>query len=166
MTLHIVLVNPEIPQNTGNIVRTCAALGAVLHLVEPLGFSIADRYLKRAGLDYWHMAMVETHPSLEAALGNTPRENIFPASARGTRSHISAPYPDPCWLVFGPESTGLSDHILDRYAGQVVRIPMREGARSLNLSNAVAVLAYEVFRQWGFDGLSAVRAATTEGEPV
>jgi len=164
MTLHIVLVHPEIPQNTGNIVRTCAALGATLHLVEPLGFSIADRYLKRAGLDYWHLASVQIHQSLDEALADAPPRSIFLASARGNRSHVSPHYTDPCWIVFGPESTGLSDDILESFPGQVVRIPMRGGARSLNLSNAVAVFAYEVFRQCGFDGLNTVREAVTEGE--
>ncbi len=158
MNLNVVLVNPEIPQNTGNVARTCAALGATLHLVEPLGFSLEDRYLKRAGVDYWPLVSVCLHPSVERVLELSDRSARFFATARGSVVYNELQYPDPCWLFFGPESTGLPDSLLCQNRSNVVRLPMREGTRSLNLSNAVAVLAYEVFRGHGFPGLQ--RAAS------
>jgi tRNA (cytidine/uridine-2'-O-)-methyltransferase len=163
MDLHIVLVNPEIPQNTGNIARTCAALGATLHLVEPLGFSLEDRYLKRAGLDYWNLLSVLRHQDVAGATEGASSEEVFCVSVRGEVSYTSPEYPERCWLMFGPESTGLDQRILDVNRGRVVRIPMRTEARSLNLSNAVALLAYEVFRQHGFPQLNQFPVASKQG---
>lgn len=153
MNLHIVLLEPEIPQNTGNVARTCAALGAVLHLIEPLGFSLEDRYLRRAGLDYWPFVQVRIHPNLDAFLKDSKTENIYPASRRGTRFYTEYQYPDLCYFLLGKESTGLPQEVLDRFPDRVVRIPTRAGIRSLNLSSAAAVLAYEYARQKGFPGL-------------
>jgi len=153
LNLNIVLVNPEIPQNTGNVARTCAALGATLHLVEPLGFSLEDRYLRRAGLDYWHLLEVRVHAGLGEVLGRCDRASRFFASAHATEEYTRISYPDPCYLFFGPESKGLPGALLNGDEGQAVLIPVREGARSLNLSNAVAVVAYEVHRQNRFEGL-------------
>jgi tRNA (cytidine/uridine-2'-O-)-methyltransferase len=154
ISLHIVLLEPEIPQNTGNIARTCSALGAVLHLIEPLGFSLADRYLRRAGLDYWPFVQVRVHPNLEAFLQEYGTEHLYLASRRGKRFYTEVQYPDPCYFLLGKESTGLPQEILDRFPDRVVRIPTQAGVRSLNLSSAAAVLAYEYARQKGFPGLT------------
>jgi len=159
MNLNIVLVNPEIPQNTGNVARTCAALGATLHLIEPLGFSLEDRFLKRAGVDYWSQVSVRLHPTVDSVFEISDPTARFFATARGSIVYSDLRYPDPCWLFFGPESTGLPDSLLLQNTGNVVRLPMREGTRSLNLSNAVAVLAYEVFRSRGFPGLKRAASA-------
>lgn len=151
--LHIVLVEPEIPQNTGNIVRTCAALGAELHLVEPLGFSLEDRYLKRAGLDYWNDVIVATHESFdEYHRLNANRDYVY-TTKRGTRRFTAIEYRSPCSIVFGKETQGLSSEILAGNEDRTVRIPMRPGIRSLNLSNAVAIVAYESLRQIRYAGL-------------
>lgn len=152
MSLHVVLVEPEIPQNTGNVARTCAAVGATLHLVHPLGFQTDERAVRRAGLDYWHLVTVVEHPSVEAFLAAHDGELIL-FSRRGTRAHTGISYTPECYLVFGSETTGLSESILTRYAGRVVRIPMRDGVRCLNLSNAVAVGVYEALRQLQFPGV-------------
>lgn len=152
MSLHVVLVEPEIPQNTGNVARTCAAVGATLHLVHPLGFQTDDRAARRAGLDYWHLVTVVEHPSVEAFLA-THNDELILFSRRGTRAHTSISYTPECYLVFGSETTGLRESILARYPGKVVRIPMRDGVRCLNLSNAVAVGVYEALRQLQFPGL-------------
>lgn len=158
MNLNIVLVNPEIPQNTGNVARTCAATGAVLHLVEPLGFSLEDRYLRRAGLDYWHLVEVRVHPRLDDVFELSGADSRFLASVHATEVYTGISYPDPCYLVFGPESRGLPRSLLAGKAGKPIRVPVREGARSLNLSNAVAVIAYEVLRQNAFEGLVTARS--------
>ena len=152
--LHIVLLEPEIPQNTGNIARTCSALGAVLHLIEPLGFSLEDRYLRRAGLDYWPLVQVRVHSNLEAFFQECGPEHLYLASRRGKRFYTEVRYPDPCYFLLGKESVGLPQEILDRFPDRVVRIPTKEGVRSLNLSSAAAVLAYEYARQKGFPGLT------------
>ena len=154
MILRIVLVEPEIPQNTGNIARTCAATGSVLHLVKPLGFSTDDRSLKRAGLDYWNLLEVVYHESLEEFLREF--DGCLPTfvTRKAAVPYTSRRYGGDCALIFGKESTGLPDEVLECYGGSTVRIPMVEGARSLNLSNAVAIMAYEVLRQWGFPGLA------------
>ena len=150
---HIVLVEPEIPQNTGNIVRTCAATGCVLHLVRPLGFELSDKYLKRAGLDYWGLADVRVHDDLSSALGEIPgRLHFFTTKARGTYS--DAGYSAGDGLIFGKETKGLDEELLLLHEKECVRIPMIGGARSLNLSNAVAVAVYEGLRQNSFGGLS------------
>lgn len=153
MALNIVLVHPEIPQNTGNIARTCAATGCVLHLIEPLGFSLSDKYLKRAGLDYWHLMTCRTWPDLNAFLSENAGARMHFASTKAPRSYTTASYRDGDFLVFGCETRGLPENLLERAYDRCIRIPMRAEARSLNLSNSVAIVAYEALRQLGFPGL-------------
>ncbi|AFG37884.1 tRNA (cytidine(34)-2'-O)-methyltransferase [Spirochaeta africana] len=153
MQLNLVLVEPEIPQNTGNIARTCAAVGARLHLVKPMGFTITDKHLKRAGLDYWHLVDLQYHESLEEFLDVTPAENCIFATTKGGQVYADLPLPDSCYLVFGKETAGLPRWLLERYRQQAARIPMRPEARSLNLSNSAAIMAYDVLRRWGFPDL-------------
>lgn len=164
MALNIVLVNPEIPQNTGNIARTCAATGAVLHLIEPLGFQISDKYLKRAGLDYWRLMTYHVWPSLEAFLAAHPDARMHFASTKSPRGYHQAEYRDGDFLVFGCETRGLPENLLEKVYDRCVRIPMRAEARSLNLSNAVAIVLYEALRQTGFDGLRDQGALTGREE--
>ena len=151
--LHIVLLEPEIPQNTGNISRTCAVTGAELHLIGPMGFSTEDRWLKRAGLDYWHLLKVFYYENWEAFRKAHPNVRPWMASSKGAKSYCDVSYGDDVWLLFGKETHGLPEPLLAADYGRAVRIPMREGARCLNLSNAVAVMAYEILRQQGFAGL-------------
>jgi tRNA (cytidine/uridine-2'-O-)-methyltransferase len=152
MPLNIVLVEPEIPQNTGNIARTCAATGSRLHLVEPLGFKIDDRQLKRAGLDYWHMLDVQTYGNLEEFFRLNPGRYLF-ASTKAGVCYAEAEYRNRDYLIFGRETKGLpEDLLMKNYAG-AIRIPMLADARSLNLSNAVAIVAYEALRQLGYPGM-------------
>ncbi|MDL2319406.1 tRNA (cytidine(34)-2'-O)-methyltransferase [Eubacteriales bacterium OttesenSCG-928-A19] len=158
--MHIVLVEPEIPQNTGNIARTCAATGSTLHLVRPLGFSLSDRYLKRAGLDYWPMARVNVHDDFPALLAAFPGHALYFFTTKAARSYADFRYPEDAMLVFGRETRGLPESLLARYPGQCARIPMLEGARSLNLSNSVAVAVYEALRQHDFAGLTEAGALT------
>jgi len=165
MPMNIVLVNPEIPQNTGNIARTCAATGAVLHLIEPLGFSLADKYLKRAGLDYWGLMTYHVWPSLQDFLLTYPDARMHFASTKAPRGYHEATYQDGDFLIFGCETRGLPETLLERVYDRCIRIPMRPEARSLNLSNAVAVTLYEALRQTGFEGLSAQGALTGRDEP-
>lgn len=149
--MHIVLVEPEIPPNTGNIARTCAATGTVLHLVEPLGFQITDRHLKRAGVDYWHLVQLYTHAGWEvlpAALKDPGHLHLF--TSHGGARYDQVRYAPDDVLVFGRESSGLPESLLDRYAERRRVIPMRTGVRSLNLSNAVALALYEALRQQDF----------------
>jgi len=145
--LNIVLVEPEIPPNTGNVSRLCAGLGAILHLVGPLGFSLDDRYLRRAGLDYWEHVRLERHDSLEAMLARHGDARLVLTSSTASVLHTEWAYQPGDFLVFGKESAGLPREWLSRYAGQCVRIPHWGPVRSLNLSNAVAVVAYEAARQ-------------------
>ena len=152
--MHIVLVNPEIPQNTGNIARTCAATGAMLHLIEPLGFELSDRYLKRAGLDYWRLMTLQVHSSWEAFLRAWPDVSLRFATTKAPRSYSEVSYGPDDFLVFGRETKGLDEALLAANYDRCVRIPMREEARSLNLANSVAVLLYEALRQLDFPGLS------------
>lgn len=152
--LNIVLVEPEIPQNTGNVARTCAVTGARLHLVGPLGFSIDDRHLKRAGLDYWHMLDVTCYDNLTDFFARNPGPFFF-FSSKARRVYTDVQYPAGCYLLFGKETAGLPEELLLRHADTAVRMPMLAGARCLNLSNSVAVGAYEVLRQWDFPGLRA-----------
>ncbi len=150
--LNVVLVEPEIPQNTGNVARTCALTGARLHLVEPLGFRIDDRRLKRAGLDYWHLLDITVYKSLsDFFTRNTGNFYYFSTKARKTHSEVA--YPDGCYLVFGKETAGLPESLLHDNPDTCVRIPMLDNpdARSLNLSNSVGV--YEALRQWNYPGL-------------
>lgn len=152
MRLNIALVEPQIPQNTGNIARTCAVTGAALHLVKPLGFEIDDRKLKRAGLDYWDKLDITYYDSIEELFAAGMPMYFFTTKARRAHSDIS--YPDNCCLVFGREDAGLPENILYASPDKCVRIPMRDTLRSLNLSNSAAIAAYEVLRQWGYPGLS------------
>lgn len=149
--LNIVLVEPEIPQNTGNISRTCAATGARLHLVGPLGFSIDDRQLKRAGLDYWRLLDITLYDSLEDFFARNSGPYFY-FSTKAKHIHSAVTYPDGAYLVFGKETAGLPEELLHAHPESCVRLPMLDddAARSLNLSNAVAVGAYEVWRQWGY----------------
>ena len=157
MKLNIVMVEPEIPQNTGNIARTCAAIGAKLHLVKPLGFDITDKYLKRAGLDYWDKLEIEEHDSLEKFLEKyKPEENnMYFSTTKGQQCYSDMDYSklNEVFLVFGKETKGLPEDLLQKYIKNTIRIPMREHLRSLNLSNSVAIVAYEVLRQVGFNEL-------------
>lgn len=148
--IHIVLLEPEIPQNTGNIARTCAATGSELHLVEPLGYKLEDKYLKRAGLDYWPLVKVHVHKDFAQLLAAYPQGEFYYASTKAPRSYAQVDYPEDVFLVFGRESRGLPENLLERVYDRCIRIPMIEGARSLNLSNSVAIVAYEVLRQHGF----------------
>ena len=154
--IHIVLVEPEIPQNTGNIARTCAATGSRLHLVEPLGFKLEDRYLKRAGLDYWHMVEVDVYPELGSLLKRWQGNSFYYASTKAAHNYAEIRYPADrdVFLVFGKESRGLPENLLTKVYDRCIRIPMIEEARSLNLSNSVAIVTYEVLRQQGFRNLA------------
>ena len=152
--MHVVLVNPEIPQNTGNIARTCAATGAMLHLIKPLGFELSDKYLKRAGLDYWHMMTLEIHPSWAAFVEKYPDARLHFATTKAPRDYCAAEYRDGDFLVFGRETKGLDEELLAANYDSCVRIPMKPDARSLNLSNSVAIVIYEALRQQGFPNLS------------
>ena len=152
--LNIVLVEPEIPQNTGNISRTCAATGARLHLVGPLGFALDDRRMKRAGLDYWPLLDVTVYPSLSDFFARNTGP-FFYFSTTAPHIHSDMTYPDGSYLVFGKETAGLPESLILQNLDHAVRLPMLqdEAARSLNLSNAVAVGTYEVLRQWGYPAL-------------
>ena len=150
--LHIVLLEPEIPQNAGNVVRTAAATGSVLHLVEPLGFSLDEKHLKRAGLDYWDKARIVVHKSVEAFFSSIEGGRVFFFSSKGHRRYDEVSYLDGDYLVFGKESVGIDEALLKEHEDNVLRIPMLEGIRCLNLSNAVALVVYEALRQNGFPG--------------
>ncbi len=165
MAMNIVLVEPEIPQNTGNIARTCAATGAVLHLVRPLGFSLDDRYMRRAGLDYWFLMRYRVYDDLADFFRRNPEGRFWFASTKAPRSYAQARYEDGDFLVFGRESRGLPENLLAARYDSCVRIPMRPEARSLNLSNSAAVLLYEALRQQGFPDLAAAGALTGREEP-
>ena len=153
--LHVVLIEPEIPQNTGNIARTCAATGSELHLVKPLGFKLEDKYLKRAGLDYWPLVKVHVHEDFAQVLAQYPGAPFFYASTKAPRSYAQASFPRDAFLVFGKESRGLPENLLERVYEHCIRIPMVSSARSLNLSNSVAIVVYEALRQQGFEGLTS-----------
>lgn len=153
MVLNIVMVEPEIPQNTGNVARTCAATGARLHLVGPMGFKLDDRKLKRAGLDYWHLLDITYYDSLEEFFSKNQGEFFF-FSTKAPRRHTDVRYPDGCYLFFGKETAGLPEALLFQNKDRCVRIPMLSEARSLNLSNSVAVGVYEALRQWDSPALS------------
>ncbi|MCI9245925.1 MAG: tRNA (uridine(34)/cytosine(34)/5-carboxymethylaminomethyluridine(34)-2'-O)-methyltransferase TrmL [Clostridia bacterium] len=160
MKLNIVMVEPEIPQNTGNIARTCAAIGAKLHLVKPLGFEISDKYLKRAGLDYWDKLTIEMHENLQEFLEKYPPEknDMYFATTKGKQCYSDMDYTksEEVFLLFGKETKGLPEDLLQKYIQNTIRIPMKEHLRSLNLSNSVAIVAYEVFRQVGFEQLEEI----------
>ena len=150
MSLNIVLVEPEIPQNTGNIARTCAAIGATLHLVHPLGFDISEKAVKRAGLDYWDKLDIIEYSSLQEFKEKVKSKNIYLLSTKANKVYTDIKYEDDSYLVFGPETRGLpEEYILDNFEN-TVRIPMKKNIRSLNLSNSVAIVAYEVQRQLNY----------------
>lgn len=153
--LNIVLVEPEIPQNTGNVARTCAATGARLHLVEPLGFDISDKAVKRAGLDYWHLVDLHVWKSLEELFAAEDPQDLWLATSKGVKSYAdpTVTFRDGCWLFFGKETAGLPWDFRERWRDRCLRIPIRAEARCLNLSNSVAILAFEALKQTGFQGL-------------
>lgn len=151
--INIVLVEPEIPQNTGNIARTCAATGSALHLVKPLGFAIDDRKLKRAGLDYWHELNITYYDSLSDFMEKHGGDSLYYFSTKAPRSYSEVTYPSDVYLVFGKETAGLPESLIEKNLDKSVRLPMRENLRSLNLSNTVAVAVYEALRQREFEGL-------------
>ena len=151
--LNIVLVEPEIPQNCGNIARTCAATGCCLHLIKPLGFDISEKAVRRAGLDYWHMVDVRVYENLEDFFRQNQVDEMWCLSTKAPRSYVEAAYHDGCYLLFGKETKGLPEDFLEAHRECCVRIPMRSEARSLNLSNAVAITAFEALRQLSFPGL-------------
>jgi tRNA (cytidine/uridine-2'-O-)-methyltransferase len=153
MALHIVLFEPEIPQNTGNIARTCAAVGATLHLVHPLGFSLSEKHLKRAGLDYWPLLTLREYSGIEEFMEQKGTENLYFFTTKAQRIYAEVSYPEETYLVFGKESEGIPETILVEYQNSCVRIPMRSQARSLNLSNSVAIATYEYLRQAQFPDL-------------
>ncbi len=156
--INIVLLEPEIPANTGNIGRTCVATGTRLHLIEPLGFSLSEKALKRAGMDYWPDLDVTTYVDYEDFLARNPGAQIFFATTKGRHIYSDASYPDGCYIMFGKESAGIPEEILKAHPDTCVRIPMIGETRSLNLSNSVAVVLYEALRQQGFAHMK------TEGE--
>ncbi len=159
MSLNIVLVEPEIPQNAGNIARTCAVTGSVLHMVRPLGFEVTDKYLKRAGLDYWHFLDIRYYDSIEEVLEKFDKgDNFYFFSTKAKIIHSEAKYKDGDFLVFGKETKGLPESLLEKNYSRSVRIPMMDETRSLNLSNSVCVGVYEALRQMDYMGLK------TEGE--
>lgn len=159
--IHIVLHCPEIPQNTGNIARTCAATGASLHLIRPLGFEIDDKKLKRAGLDYWHHLNITYYENEDEFFEKHKNEAIYYFSTKAPRAYTEVTYPERVFLMFGCETRGLPEQLLEKHPGEAVRIPMRRGLRSLNLSNSAAIAVYEVLRQDGFSDLLSEGTPTT-----
>lgn len=151
--LNIVLVEPEIPPNTGNIARTCAATGARLHIVRPMGFTPTDKQLKRAGLDYWHLLDITYYDGIDDLFEKNRDGVFYYFSTKAPRDYSEIEYPDKCFIVFGKETKGLPEKLLFDNPDTTVRIPMISEARSLNLSNAVAIATYEVLRQWHFPEL-------------
>lgn len=151
--IHIVLVEPEIPANTGNIARTCAATGSRLHLIRPLGFDISDKAVKRAGLDYWHLVDLRVYDNLEDFFRQNQVAQMWCLSTKAPRRYDEATYAEGCYLFFGKETKGLPEDFLEAHRECCVRIPMKEQARSLNLSNSVAIAAFEALRQQNFPQL-------------
>lgn len=156
--VNIVLVEPEIPMNTGNIARTCAVTRSRLHLVKPLGFDISDSAVKRAGLDYWPMVDITVYEDLDDFLKKHGDEDLWLTTTKAPRSYVEAELRDGCWILFGKETAGLPQKLRERYYDRCIRLPMRPDARSLNLANTAAIMCYEALRQQGFPGL------TGEGE--
>jgi tRNA (cytidine/uridine-2'-O-)-methyltransferase len=155
MAINLVLFQPEIPPNTGNIARTCAVIGARLHLIKPLGFSIDDKSLKRAGLDYWDSMEVVVHENIEEFFEYSKGRDLFFSSTKATKLYTDVTYTDDCYIIFGRETSGLPKDVYVDYKDQLIKIPMRnvEKVRSLNLSNSAAIVAYEAMRQLNFKGL-------------
>ena len=160
MKINIVMVEPEIPQNTGNIARTCAATGAKLHLVKPLGFEITDKYLKRAGLDYWDKLEIEEHENLAKFLEKyKPEENnMYFVTTKGQTCYSQVDYSkkEEIYILFGKETKGLPEELLKQHLDKTIRIPMKENLRSLNLANSVAIVTYEILRQNQFADLQEI----------
>lgn len=152
--VNIVLVEPEIPMNTGNIARTCAATRSTLHLIRPLGFDISDKAVKRAGLDYWPMVDLHVYDGLDEFFARHPQPDLWLATTKAPRSYDQARFLPGCYLFFGKETAGLPAWFREEHAERCIRIPMRQDARSLNLANSVAILTYEALRQNGFPALS------------
>lgn len=151
MSINIVLVEPEIPQNTGNIARTCALTNTTLHLVKPLGFSVEDKYLKRAGLDYWPLVDIRYYDNFDELINKYSDKVFYFATTKSKNRYTDVKYTDGCFIVFGKETKGLSDEILNKYWDRTIRIPMKkELKRSLNLSNSVNIILYEALRQLNF----------------
>ncbi len=151
--LNVVLYQPKIPQNTGNIARTCAAVGARLHLIRPLGFSVRDRHLKRAGLDYWHMVEIAYYDTMADFLAKHHGKNLNFITKKASKTYDKIDFSGEVFLIFGKETSGLPEDLLENNRERCYRIPMKSDARSLNLSNAVAIIVYEACRQKGFGGL-------------
>ncbi len=151
--VNIVLVEPEIPQNCGNIARTCAATASRLHLIRPLGFDISDKAVKRAGLDYWSMVDITVYDNLDQFISIHGNEDLWLATTKAPRPYTAGKFCDGCWLLFGKETAGLPLSLREKYRDKCIRLPMRKNARSLNLANSVAVLCYEALKQQGFPGL-------------
>ncbi len=158
--INIVLHEPEIPQNTGNIARTCAATGAALHLIRPLGFAIDDRKLKRAGLDYWHQLDITYYDGLDDFYAKNPEAEVYFFSTKAKHLYTEIEYPNPVFIMFGKETKGLPEDLLHNNPDRCVRLPMREGLRSLNLSNSVAIAVYEILRQGNFADLKTAGELT------
>lgn len=151
--LNIVLFEPQIPQNTGNIARTCACTGARLHLVGPMGFAVEDKKLKRAGLDYWNLLDITYYDDTASFLRQHQEDRLWFFTTKGRKRYSDAPYPAGSYLIFGREDAGIQEEILLQHPDTCLRLPMISGARSLNLSNTVAIVTYEVLRQWDFPEL-------------
>lgn len=155
MSINIVLYQPDIPQNTGNIARTCAITGSSLHLIKPLGFSIDDKYLKRAGLDYWHLLDISIYENSEEFFSKHPNGNFYISTTKGSKNYTDVRYEDGCFIIFGKETAGLPEEIHKRFKDERIKIPMIEDkkARSLNLANSVSIVVYEALRQLKFPNL-------------
>lgn len=160
--LHVVLVEPEIPMNTGNIARTCAVTGASLHLIRPLGFDISDRSLKRAGLDYWHLLDVHVYDDLDDFFSKNEVREMWCLSTKAPRGYTEAQFHDGCYLFFGKETKGLPEDFLAAHSEECLRIPMRPTLRSLNLSNSVAITVYEALRQLDFPDMQSYGAMKSQ----
>lgn len=154
--INVVLVEPEIPMNTGNIARTCAATGSRLHLIRPLGFDISDKAVKRAGLDYWNLVDIFVYDNLDDFFIRNPKPDLWLATTKAPRVYTQAQFQDGCYLFFGKETAGLPEAFRLAYANRCLRLPMRAEARSLNLANSVAVFVYEALRQIGYPDLSTL----------
>lgn len=161
MSLNIVLVEPEIPQNTGNIARTCAATGSKLHIVKPLGFEISDKHLKRAGLDYWYLLDITYYENIGEFFEKNSDGSFYFSTTKAPRPYTDAKFKDGDYLVFGKETKGLPEPLLEKNLERCIRIPMISDARSLNLSNSVAVIVYEALRQTGFKSLASASDSLT-----
>lgn len=156
MPLHVVLLEPEIPQNTGNIARTCVATGSILHLIGPLGFSLDEKHVKRAGLDYWDLLDLRYYESYKEFLDKNPNGKVYYATTKAKKAHSDMAYPkEDCYIMFGKETKGIPEEILNDNKETCIRIPMVdiEKARSLNLSNSVAITVYEVLRQYNYPSM-------------